>query len=156
VNYLSNMLLATLLLPTLQHKKKTSSHPARIVVVSSDNAAWAKVPERSSDPLLLAFKQPMRKWDFIERYSTSKLLGQMYLSELAKQVCSSIVTISFANCGLCHGSELARLATGVQRFALRVFGRDCAVGSGTFFHPASGILGEDAHGQYIEDAKIQP
>lgn len=101
----------------------------------------------------------MTKWDLAERYSASKLPGQMFLSELVEQVPSSTITISFANCGLCHGSDLARQFTGVQCHAFcvifKVLGRPCAVGSRTFVYAVSGILGEDVHGQYVEDAKIQ-
>jgi NAD(P)-dependent dehydrogenase (short-subunit alcohol dehydrogenase family) len=158
VNYLSNMLLTLLLLPIIRDKK-VGNDAGRIVVVSSDVAAWAKFEERGSEPLLPAFKQKMTKWDDAERYGTSKLLGQIFLSELAKHVPSSAVTVSFANCGFCRGSSLSRQFTGMARHLLDLMyglmGRECDVGARTFVHAAT-TLGQEAHGQYVEDAKVQP
>jgi len=158
VNYLSNILLTLLLLPIIRDKK-VGSDPGRIVVVNSDVAAWTKFVERDGKPILPAFKQKMKKWNDAERYGTSKLLGQIFLSELAKHVPSSVVTISFANCGLCRGSSLGRQFTGSARRVLdlmyNLIGRECSVGARTFVHAVT-TLGEETHGQYIEDAKAQP
>lgn len=158
VNFLSNMLLTMLLLPVIRDKK-VGSDPGHIVVVNSDVASWAKFEERGSKPLLPAFKQEMAKWDDAERYGTSKLLGQLFLSELAQRVPSSTVTISFANCGLCRGSNISRQITGISRYVLDVMyqliGRECDVGARTFVHAVT-TLGKETHGQYVEDAKVQP
>ncbi|KAF2258789.1 NAD(P)-binding protein [Lojkania enalia] len=158
VNYLSNVLLTLLLLPIIRDKK-VGNEAGHIVVVNSDVASWAKFEERTSKPLLPVFKQKMMKWNDAERYGTSKLLGQIFLSELAKRVPSSAVTISFANCGLCRGSSLSRQFTGIARHILDVIygliGRKCDVGARTFVHAVT-TLGQETHGQYIEDAKVQP
>lgn len=86
VNYLSTALLTILLLPIL--KAKSSRPPGRLTIVSSDSAAWAKFNEKLADPLLPAFKAPFSpgQWDMKERYFTSKLLGQLFVSELARQI----------------------------------------------------------------------
>jgi NAD(P)-dependent dehydrogenase (short-subunit alcohol dehydrogenase family) len=158
VNYLSTMLLAILFAPILK-EKKSGTEPGRIVIVNSDTAAWAAFAEQSSKPLLPAFKVKMAKWDGQERYSTSKLLGQLFLTELAERIPASDVIITCANCGLCKGSDLGRQFTGVGQVALSTLhtlvGRECSVGARTFIHGAT-TLGKDAHGQYLEDAKIQP
>ncbi|RYP19019.1 hypothetical protein DL765_003602 [Monosporascus sp. GIB2] len=103
--------------------KRTGSDPGRIVVVSSDVAVCPKSEERKSNPLLPAFKKEMADWSMAERYATTKLLRQLFLTELA------------------------------QQSYLR--GRMCAVGARTFVHAAA-VLGEEAHGEYVEDGKIQP
>ncbi|KAF2177779.1 NAD(P)-binding protein [Zopfia rhizophila CBS 207.26] len=158
VNYLSNVLLTLLLVPVIRDKK-VGSDAGHIVVVNSDVASWAKFEESESKPLLPTFKQKMTKWNDAERYGTSKLLGQIFLSELAKHVPSSAVTVSFANCGLCRGSSLGRQFTGIARHVLDVMygliGRECGVGARTFVHAVT-TLGQETHGQYIEDAKVQP
>lgn len=158
VNYLSTMLLAILLLPVVE-ERKTGPEPGRIIVVSSDVASWAILKERSADPLLPQFKERMAPWGSQDRYGTSKLLGQLFLSELASRIPSSIVTVSCANCGLCKGSNLSRQFTGGMQQVLRVMhyvlGRECQVGARTFVHGFT-TIGQDAHGQYLEDAKIQP
>ena len=158
VNYLSTVLLALLLLPIIK-EKKTGSGPGYIVLVSSDNAAWGKFHERNSDPLLPVFKKKMPEWNIVERYSVSKLLGQLFVAELSKHVRSSAVTVSTANCGFTAGSDLGRQTSGlffvVYKIMSVLIGRTCSVGARSFVHAAS-TLGEDAHGQYVEDAKIQP
>ncbi|KAH7383960.1 hypothetical protein BKA66DRAFT_463182 [Pyrenochaeta sp. MPI-SDFR-AT-0127] len=158
VNYLSNVLLILLLLPIIRDKK-VGKEMGRIVVVNSDVASWARFEERDSEPLLPVFKEEMKHWDDTERYGSSKLLGQLFLSELAKHVPSSVVTISFANCGLCRGSSLGRQFSGIARkildLAYWLIGRECSVGARTFVHAVT-TLGQESHGQYIEDAKIQP
>lgn len=159
VNYLSTTLLTTLLLSVIA-SKKTGPEPGRLVVVSSDTAAWARFDEQASDPLLPVFKTARPNTIGAERYGTSKLLGLLFMAELAKNVPSSAVTISCANPGLCGGdSDLARQFTGTAYYAHKamcgLLGRTCEIGARTIVHAVT-TLGEDAHGQYVEDAKIQP
>ncbi|KAI8951130.1 NAD(P)-binding protein [Xylaria longipes] len=158
VNYLSTMLLAVLLLPVIR-EKRIGSEPGRVIIVSSDTSSWVKFEERCSDPLLPAFKTQSTNWNMSERYGTSKLLGQLFLTELAKRVRPAEVIISCANPGLCRGSNLGRQAGSllwiVYTTSLYLLGRTCTIGARTCVHAAV-VLGEDSHGQYIEDAKMQP
>ncbi len=158
VNYLSNMLLAILLLPIVRDKR-IGSLPGRIALVSSDQAAWAKFHEKDSSPLLPAFKQKMASWDDGDRYGTTKLLGQLFVTQLAKRVSSREVIISCPNPGLCRGSDLARQAGPLRLFVhtiqCRLIAHTCSVGAHTIVAAAT-TLGESAHGQYIEDGKAQP
>ncbi|RDA93280.1 hypothetical protein CP533_2067 [Ophiocordyceps camponoti-saundersi (nom. inval.)] len=158
VNYLSNALLMTLLTPIL--KEKAKSHPGRLVLVSSDTAAWARFDERDSKPILAAFKQKGRAWDMQERYATTKLLGQLFLTELCQRVPSSVVTVNAANPGFCYGTELAREGNGTLlgffvKIITRLIGKTCTMGALSIVHAAVGF-GEEAHGQYIEDGEIRP
>ncbi|KAG9496324.1 hypothetical protein J7337_012910 [Fusarium musae] len=157
INYLSNILLLISLLPIIK-KNAPAGETGRICLVSSDTAAWAKFEERTSTPLLPAFKRPMKTWDMAERYGTTKLLGQLFLTALSKRVSS--VTLCCANPGLCGGgSDLAREAKGILRFAHKiqclVLSRTCAVGVRTIVHSVT-TLHRQAHGHYIEGDKIQP
>ncbi|KAF5968609.1 NAD(P)-binding protein, partial [Fusarium bulbicola] len=157
INYLSNILLLISLLPTIK-KNAPAGETGHICLVSSDTAAWAKFEERTSTPLLPAFKKPMIAWDMGERYGTTKLLGQLFLTALSKRVSS--VTLSCANPGLCGGgSDLAREATGILRLAHKmqclVLSRTCAVGARTIVHSVT-TLHRQAHGHYVEGDKIQP
>ncbi|KAI1125340.1 NAD(P)-binding protein [Nemania abortiva] len=158
INYLSTMLLAALLLPVIRDRK-SGPGPGHLVIVSSDTSAWVKFDERHSDPLLPAFKKKAANWDMSERYGTSKLLGQLFLTELAWRVRPAEVVVSCANPGFCRGSNLGRQAGSLLRIPYIIFlyflGRKCTVGARTCVHAAA-ALGEDAHGQYVEDAKIQP
>jgi NAD(P)-dependent dehydrogenase (short-subunit alcohol dehydrogenase family) len=159
INYLSNVLLLTLLLPVLRDKKRGNA-PGRLVLVSSDTASWSKFTERTSNPLLPAFKEKMSHWDMQERYGVTKLLGQFFLTELAKRVPASTVTVTSANCGMCYGSSIGREGKGYfVGFAFgiisRIIGRTCSVGARTFVHAAA-RMGDEVHGQYVEDAKLRP
>ncbi|KAI9154973.1 Short chain dehydrogenase virG [Paramyrothecium foliicola] len=158
INYVSNAILSVLLLPAL--KKSGSTRPGRLVLVSSDMAAWAKFEERSSKSILGAFKEKATKWDFAERYSTSKLLGQFFVTELAKRVPASSVTVNLVNPGFTYGSELQREGKGTLIGFLfgcfaRVVGRSITINARNIVHAAANFDAE-VHGQYVEDAKLRP
>ncbi|KAF4438713.1 NAD(P)-binding protein [Fusarium austroafricanum] len=157
VNYLSTMLLIVLLLPILKAKRR--DQPGRICFLSSDMASWAKFNERDEKPLLSAFKQRMPTWDLMDRYSTTKLLGQLFLMELSKHVSPSDVIVSCANPGPCGDSNLARefpgfLYAGYVVLAF-LFSRKSSIGARTIVNAVT-TVGKESHGQYIEDAKVQP
>ncbi|KAI0849727.1 putative short-chain dehydrogenase/reductase family protein [Daldinia vernicosa] len=157
-NYLSTVLLVLLLLRILKKTYATSSlskfSPGRIVVVSSDMAAWAKFNEKNDEPLLKAFDKKSN-WDKLERYATTKLLGQLFVADIAKRVPPSIAIINCANPGLCHGSALAReLGTGTALF-VRAIGRPSAIGARILVNAAI-KQDEKSHGQYVEDCKLRP
>ncbi|KAF2644248.1 NAD(P)-binding protein [Massarina eburnea CBS 473.64] len=159
INYLSNVLLASLLLPVM--RTPLGAHPNRLVFVSSDTAGWAKFNEKESRPILDAFKQQnARKWDMQERYGTSKLLCQLFLTELVKHIPASVVTVTAANPGLCYGSELGREGSGtvlgfIVDTVTRFVGKPCDVGARSITHAAVSF-GEEVHGQYVEDGRIRP
>ncbi|KAI5854499.1 hypothetical protein GGS23DRAFT_619752 [Durotheca rogersii] len=159
VNYLSNVLLALLLAPIIRAKKTGGAGPGHIALVSSDQAAWARFEERGARPVLAAFKQPMPRWDSGERYGTTKLLAQLFVAELARRVPAADVAVSLPNPGFCRGSDLGRETSGLFWLAYRVqcsvLARTCAVGARTFVAAAT-TLRAAAHGQYVEDGKVQP
>ncbi|KAK3374749.1 hypothetical protein B0H63DRAFT_502881 [Podospora didyma] len=158
INYLSTMLLTILLLSIIKDKK-IGSGPGHICIVGSEAAAWAKFEQRTSNPLLPAFKQKSAKWEIGEAYKTSKLLGQLFLTELVKHVSASVVTISNVSPGFCAGSEIGREITGLIALLFKIqyilLARTSAVGARSMVHAVT-TLADKAHGQYIEDAKIQP
>lgn len=158
VNYLSTILLTMLLLPLL--KAKPGSQPGRLVLLSSDMASWAKFTERTERPILASYKKKANKWDMGERYATSKLLGQLFVTKLVERIPASAVTIDLVNPGLCYGTELARDGDGrlkglLVKGAFRAFGKPRAVGALSIVHAAVSF-GESAHGQYTEDGEIRP
>ncbi|KAF3766675.1 NAD(P)-binding protein [Cryphonectria parasitica EP155] len=161
-NYLSTVLLTVLLLPTLQAKKRSPESPGRLTIVSSDTAGMTHFVERDADPLLGALKDTSGKWkwDMQERYGTSKLLGQLFLTELAKRVPTSVAIINAGSPGLCAGSGLSRDAAGTfLRFPLAIyfgiFGRKSAVGAHVVLDAAL-KKGEESHGEVIDFDKIRP
>lgn len=158
VNYLSTALLTILLLPVFK-QKNGPENPGRFVIVNSDTAAWAKFKERDSVPLLAAFDNPGNFDPPQERYFTSKLLGQLFLAQLASRVPSSVAIVNCVNPGLCYGSSLNRDAAGVAGAVFgifkRVVGHSIAVGARSLTDAAVNH-GAKSHGQYVEDGKVQP
>ncbi|KAL4995045.1 hypothetical protein BDV10DRAFT_137679 [Aspergillus recurvatus] len=157
VNHLGNSLLLILLIPVLQ-SKNTPSSPGRLSFVNSDTPSWAKFKERDSVPLLPVFDKP-ESFAFDDRYPTSKLLGQLFLKELASRVPASAVLINCCNPGLCKsgldrefkGSFLGYLASLLQ-FLLA---RTPAVGARSLTDAVVNH-GEKSHGQYVEDGEVVP
>lgn len=155
-NFLSTALLTILLLPIL--KSKDTNEPSRMVWVQSDMVSWAKFKEQDSTPLLPTLDKP-ESFNLPDRYSTSKLLGQLFINELTKKVPSSIVTITMPNLGLCYGTGLGTLPGRhigeiIASWIKRILGRSSSVGARTITDAAVNH-GPDAHGQYLEDCKIQ-
>ncbi|ETS86223.1 hypothetical protein PFICI_00051 [Pestalotiopsis fici W106-1] len=158
INYLSMVLLTILLLPIIK-EKQTPAEPGRVVLVNSDAAAQAQFKERSAPDLLEAFDQENNFSDQ-ERYWTSKLLGQLFLTELAKRVPSSVAVVNAPNPGLTRsnlGGDYKGTVAGflAEHIFLRIFGRTPAVGARSVTCAAV-LYGQESHGQYIEDGKIQP
>ena len=158
-NYLSTALLSLLLVGVFDKTRSSSGHaerpsPGRIVLVSSDMAAWTKFGQRNKSPLLPAFDDPAG-WDGMDRYGTTKLLGQLFVAELAKRVSPSVAIINCANPGLCHGSNLANELGTVAAVYIRLIGRTSAVGARSLIHAAV-LQTERSHGQYVEDGELRP
>ena len=164
-NYLSTVLLTLLLLRIISQNKlqptgapsatAPSSSIGHIVVVSSDTAAWAQFPEKTKAPLLPPFDDPGAKYNPIDRYATTKLLGQLFLAELAKQVSPAASIVNCANPGLCYGSGLGRELGWLAAVFTRIVGRPAAVGANNIVHAAT-KQGERSHGQYVEDCQLRP
>lgn len=161
-NYLSTVLLVLLFVCIFKDQRNSAQVPisGRVVVVSSDVAGWAKFPQRAADPLLPALDDKTAEWDMAERYGVSKLLTQLFLSELVKTVPSSTVTINTVNPGFCYGSGLARDVNGT------VFGAIFFILSHTVGHlstvgaralvDAAVEKGQESHGHYVEGGKLRP
>ncbi|KAI0976121.1 NAD(P)-binding protein [Xylaria arbuscula] len=158
VNYLSTALLTILLLPILEVKRRPDAQPGRLTVVSSSVAAWSrfKLPQ-DGRPMLMTLDEPMgtAAFDHHQQYCTSKLLGQLFLTELTRRVPSSVATVTYVHPGLCYGSGLARDGAGtlmglIAGFIFRIFGRSCVRGARVIVDGAV-AHGEEAHGQYLVD-----
>ncbi|UKZ69115.1 uncharacterized protein TrAtP1_010128 [Trichoderma atroviride] len=157
VNYLGQALFTLLLLPVIK-EKNAPEQPGRLVLVSSDTAAWSEFKGKNSDPLFAGLDNP-QLFDSRDQYSTSKLLGQLFLTELVKRVPPSVAIINAPNPGLCKSSLVRDYANVFERAFVFVFklllGRDGSVGARAFTDAAV-KQGTESHGQYLEDGKVQP
>ncbi|KAL4949981.1 hypothetical protein BDW69DRAFT_197642 [Aspergillus filifer] len=157
VNYLGNSLLVILLIPVVQ-AKNAPSNPGRITFVNSDTPSWAKFEEKESNPLLSAFDK-QENFNMMDRYPTSKMLGQLFLKELAKRVPPSVVVINQCNPGLCN-TGLDREYNGgflrlVSSLISLILARKASVGARSLTDAAVNH-GEVSHGEYIEDGQVVP
>jgi NAD(P)-dependent dehydrogenase (short-subunit alcohol dehydrogenase family) len=110
VNLLSIGLLAILLLPILKAKKQLKQ-PGCLVWVQSDTTSWAKFKERNTIPLLPALNDP-KNMDRVNRYFPSKLLAQLFVTELTKRAPSPVTIITMPNPGWVCGTGLGRIPGG--------------------------------------------
>lgn len=160
VNVLSTGLLAILLLPVVKAKCATAAGaaPGRIAVVQSDTASWARFREKRHAPLLPALDDE-KQFDRVDRYFTSKLLLQLFVTELARRVPASAAVIAMPNPGWTYGTGLGRgggtVAEKVMAVPNRLLGRTPSAAARVVTTGAVGF-GAEAHGQYIEDGKLQP
>lgn len=158
VNVLSTALLMILLLPTFVKTSTLVQEPSRVVAVSSDIASWAKFKEQGSDPLLPALDKP-EAFSMPDRYCTSKLLGQLFVTEFVKRIPSSVAVVNMPNPGMCYGTSLGHDGGGflnaLAAIPIRALGRSSAVGARCLIDAAVNH-GKDSHGQYVEDGKLQP
>ncbi|KAH9887508.1 retinol dehydrogenase 12 [Xylariomycetidae sp. FL2044] len=159
VNVLSTAYLSIMLLPLLSATRASSSQkqPGRLVMVSSDWASWVEFEQRHATPLLEALDQA-HGYHVFQNYGISKLLGQLFVSDLARRVSPSAVLITTANPGLVYGTGLGvvgNLADKIAAVPKRMIGRSPSVGARTL---TDGVVnhGPEAHGQYLEDCEIQP
>ncbi|KAI1751477.1 hypothetical protein F4782DRAFT_505087 [Xylaria castorea] len=153
VNYISTALLTILLLPILEARRRSEDSPGRLTIVSSSVAAQSRFKPQDGRPLLTSLDEPMG-FNHNQQYCTSKLLGQLFLTELTRRVPPSVAIVNCVNPGLCYGSGLARDGVGtllgfIVRFVFRIFGRSCVSGARSLVDAVVNH-GEEVHGQYLD------
>jgi NAD(P)-dependent dehydrogenase (short-subunit alcohol dehydrogenase family) len=121
VNYISTVLLATLLLPVLKAKRPVNGDPAHLTIISAALTLAAKFPNRNADPLLPSFDDPAA-YNPREQYMSSKVLVQMFLWKLVDHVSADDVIVNLADPAWVGGTELHRDAQGVMKMGMKVFG----------------------------------
>ncbi|KAK8108956.1 NAD(P)-binding protein [Apiospora sp. TS-2023a] len=158
VNVLSTGLLAILLLPIVKAKCATTGVSGRIAVVQSDTASWAKFAEKKHVPLLPALDDE-KNFDRVDRYFTSKLILQLFVTELTKRVPASAAVVTMPNPGWTYGTGLGKgggtVAEKIIAVPNRLLGRTPSAAARVVTTGAV-AFGAEAHGQYIEDGKLQP
>ncbi|OPB40744.1 hypothetical protein A0O28_0008250 [Trichoderma guizhouense] len=157
VNYLSTVLLAFLLLPTLK-EKSPRGHPGRLTIVGSCTAYFTKLPYRGSNPFLSTFDD-QSKFNTSEQYPASKILAHFWILKLAERVKKEYVIVNLVDPGLVRGTEINRGVNPIIKMIFDTvmwgFGRTMRNGSSTYIDAAI-LRGDETHGSYLMDWKIQP
>lgn len=161
VNYLSTALLAILLLPALSKTESGKKGPGRLTIVSSGMALVAQFPNLKAVPLIPSFDDG-KGWDLnvaTDRYSTSKTLLLMFVSEISELVDSRKVVINTVDPGLVQGTGLHRNVGGGIRAIFAVMktltARSLEHGAWTYVDAAV-VRGKETHGCFLMDYKISP
>lgn len=159
INYLSQALLAALLLPVAKAKRYEQGGATRITFTSSDVAAWTSFKEKTSVPLFAALDKGAG--DLTDRMMVSKLLGQIYIAELAARVPSSAVTINCATPGMVHSTQFNRevdqtIGGKLVKPILKRLGYTSDVGARNIVDAALRHTDDEVHGQYLSTQKVKP
>ncbi|KAJ4259852.1 hypothetical protein NW757_001801 [Fusarium falciforme] len=155
VNYLSTVLLATLLLPTLK-KKAPAGKPGRLTIVNSGTSLMVKVPDPKDEPAL-AWYDDESKFSPTSTYWYSKALAHFWILKLAERVNPDDVIVNLVDPGLVRSTDLQRNANVIVRtiawFAKWIIARSLEQGASTFVDAAI-VKGKETHGSYVMDWKI--
>jgi NAD(P)-dependent dehydrogenase (short-subunit alcohol dehydrogenase family) len=158
VNYLSTMLLAILLLPVLKDRS-VKGRPGRLTVVSSGTARGAVLSGPEGAPILASLDDTSRPWKPVERYAASKLLGHLFITDLAQQVSPDDVVVNLVDPGLVKDTALQSFAPKVVVALFYVFkaifGRSLTAGASTYVD-AVAVKDRTSHGSLISNWKISP
>ena len=158
VNYLSTALLMTLLLPIAKAKRANQDGPSRITMVSSDVSSWTSFKEKTNVPLFPALDKGAA--NPTDRMMVSKLLGQFFITELAKRVPPTVAVLNCATPGMVHDSEFNRdvdktMGGKIAKVFMRRIGYTAVVGA-RHITDAAVKHGEETHGHYLSQQKIKP
>jgi NAD(P)-dependent dehydrogenase (short-subunit alcohol dehydrogenase family) len=158
VNYLSTVLLAILLLPTLKAKGPPCGQPARLTIVSAALTLGAKFPNRDANPLLPSFDNP-ETFGREDNYNSSKLLAHMFLWKLVDYVSADDVVVNLADPAWCKGTEIVRDVQGGMKVAVKLFGvltgRTKTVGASCFIDAVVN-KGKESHECFLMSWQIHP
>lgn len=150
VNVISTILLGLLLVPKLKETAKKFGVKPRLTLVTSEVHGWTKFAEGNAENVFDALDESAKK-SMDERYPTSKLLEVLFVRAVAPKLQGTGIILNNLNPGLCH-SELARDA-GWSLWLLKLFlARTTEKGSRTLV--AAAAAGEESHGKYMSDGRV--
>ncbi|KAI1300917.1 hypothetical protein F5Y03DRAFT_363291 [Xylaria venustula] len=158
VNYLSNILLLILLLPTLKAKGPRGK-PAHVTIASAALTLVTQFVQRDTDPLFPALDDP-NNFDRGDTYRVSKVLAEMFLWNLVDYVSADDVIINLADPAFVRGTDFARdLGSGGLKLLFNIFGlitgRTPKVGASCFIDAVVN-KGKESHGCFLMSWKIHP
>lgn len=158
VNYLSTMLLAVLLLPTLKAKREPDAAPARLTIVNSMLSLGATLSNKNEHSLFQAFDHP-RNFSAVQQYNLTKLLAHMFLWNLVDHVSADDVIVNLADPAFVKGTDLLRAVPRPVRMGMRAWGaiagRTPQVGASCLVDAMVG-KGKESHGCFLMSWEIHP
>lgn len=158
VNYLSTVLLATLLLALCKARRAAQSAASRLTIVSSGLAMTSAFPTRDADPLLPSF-DTAENFSPTDTYPTSKTLGHLWLFKAADYIDPEDVVVSLVDPAYIKGTSLHRDLAVWLRPAMWAFsqvaGKSVRVGASTYVD-AVVTQGREAAGSFLMSWAVVP
>lgn len=157
VNLLSPALLALELLPVLEKTATIKGVPSRITWVGSFvqfDHSLGKKPIQDVENVLGHFDDE-KNFVSMGRYSDSKLLGTMFIEQLAMYVDPAKVIVNDVSPGMVRTGfgEYPIWLRGMFTVLFGLKARTADEGAKTYLH-ALGVAGKESHGQYLSDNQI--
>ncbi|KAH8660056.1 putative short-chain dehydrogenase/reductase family protein [Xylariales sp. PMI_506] len=159
VNYLSTMLLSTLLLPILK-KRSAPGAPTRLSIVSSGTTELVAFTNIRESPLLKSFDNiKTAPAPGLEAYGTSKIMGHMFVSKLIDYVSSEDVIINLVDPGITRGTSFnrntPRVLNALASPMMYTIARSVRDGASTYLDAVL-VKGKESHGRFIMDWEVRP
>ncbi|KAE8440911.1 hypothetical protein EG329_006332 [Mollisiaceae sp. DMI_Dod_QoI] len=157
VNLLSPALLALEMLPVLEKTASITGVPSRITWVGSFvqfDHTLDKKPIPDAEKVLRYFDDE-KNFAPMGRYSDSKLLGTMFIEQLARYVDPAKVIVNDVSPGMVK-TRFGEYPIWMRGLFVVFFGlkaRSAEEGAKTYLH-ALGVAGKESHGQYLSDNQI--
>ncbi|RGP60019.1 retinol dehydrogenase 11 [Fusarium sporotrichioides] len=159
VNYLSTVLLATLLLPTLK-QRAPAGQPGRLTIVNSGTSMMADFPMINDDNVLAYFDDKTKFSDGINSmpsYAKQKGLAHFWVYKLAERLSADDVIVNLVDPGLVRSTDLQQQGNFVVRQVLAVMkwfiARSLEQGASTLVQ-AGVVMGNESHCSYVMDWRI--
>jgi len=118
----------------------------------------AKFPERKlpTGEIIAALNDPT-KYNGADRYATTKLIGLLWVKELANLTGGEQVIVNATNPGFCKTS-LLKDSSGAMKYMIKAFsaslGRSPEDGAKCVLDAAI-VKGDESHGRYLSEAAIK-
>ncbi|KAE9372499.1 putative short-chain dehydrogenase/reductase family protein [Stipitochalara longipes BDJ] len=159
VNYLSTVLLATLLLPILKIKSQQGI-PGRLSIISSGTTLLTKFSNSQQSPLLKSFDDTKTAPPLgLETYGATKLLCQMWLYKLVDYVSADDVVVNLIDPGMTKGTglnrDVPRVVAVLAGPMISGISRSVKDGASAYLD-ATLVKGKESHGCFIMDWEIRP
>ncbi|KAI1461933.1 NAD(P)-binding protein [Annulohypoxylon moriforme] len=161
INYLSTILLATLLLPILKSRSPVGT-PGRLTIVNAALALTAQLPTtKGHKSLLEALDDPKLFPSYSDKqYNASKVLAQMWAYKMLDYVSADDVIVNLVCPGFVKGTQLGSgdvsiFIKPIMALFAASSARNVSDGASTYLDAAL-IKGKESHGSFCMSWKISP
>ncbi|KAK6369678.1 hypothetical protein LTS17_009584 [Exophiala oligosperma] len=161
VNYLSTVLLALLLIPSLCTKRPPGGQPGRLTMVNSGLSLVGKLPlnpKKPEQPILQSFDNK-ENFSSTSWYNNSKTLMHLFLWKLSEYLHADDVIVNIVDPGYVKGTEgvskMPKLTAMMAKSFAALTGRTVQVGASTYVD-AVAVKGKESHCCFLTSWRIHP